>query len=227
MTFLLSVKISNPAKPSELPKLSNPNKSFAMEEINNTLSFLFVEIKINQNEFDTWKVTSTGLLISFSAKMWKKGAIHVFIAQRTNNMLCKKKYFKLEVCKWRQFFYSKYPVLFFNPILDRFLNKRTNSTIMEEEKNPKAFLRIPYLGKRSKSFLKNIEKILKLKFDVKLYSIYTTTIVGHYFQFKIRSFFFALRSDVVYKFTCSRDANLTYILTSSRHLSIRAWTFWN
>ena len=32
----------------------------------------------------------------------------------------------------------------------------------------------------------------------------------------------ALNSNVVYKFTCSRDVNVTYIGTSARHLSIRA-----
>ena len=49
--------------------------------------------------------------------------------------------------------------------------------------------------------------------------VYTTTKVGHFFQLKSQTPS-SLRSDVVYKFTCSRDVSTTYIGTSSRHLSV-------
>ena len=49
-------------------------------------------------------------------------------------------------------------------------------------------------------------------------TIYTCYKVGKYFQLKSQT---PLRANVVYKFTCSRDVNLTYIGTSSRYLCVR------
>ena len=50
---------------------------------------------------------------------------------------------------------------------------------------------------------------------------YTSLKTGSYFnlKFKTRT---ALKSNVVYKFTCSRDVNTTYIGMSTRHLVTRA-----
>ena len=48
-----------------------------------------------------------------------------------------------------------------------------------------------------------------------------TTKVQEYFSLKSKTPLI-LNSNVVYKFTCSRDVNVTYIGTSARHLSIRA-----
>ena len=48
-----------------------------------------------------------------------------------------------------------------------------------------------------------------------------TTKVQEYFSLKSKTPLI-LNSNVVYKFTCSRDVNVTYIGTSTRHLSIRA-----
>ena len=50
---------------------------------------------------------------------------------------------------------------------------------------------------------------------------YKTTKVQEYFSLKSKTPL-ALNSNVVYKFTCSLDVNVTYIGTSARHLSIRA-----
>ena len=50
--------------------------------------------------------------------------------------------------------------------------------------------------------------------------LYATTKVGHYFQLKSQTPL-SLRSDVVCKFTCSRDVSTTYVGISSRHLSVK------
>ena len=61
---------------------------------------------------------------------------------------------------------------------------------------------------------------LLLQFDVKLLLLYRTNKVGQYFQLKSETPL-PLCSNVVYKFTCSCDTNLTYIGMSSRHLITR------
>ena len=58
------------------------------------------------------------------------------------------------------------------------------------------------------------------QFDVRLFPLYRTNKVGQYFQLKSKTPL-PLRSNVVYKFTCSGHMNLTYIGMSSRHLITR------
>ena len=53
----------------------HPDIKFTVEHSTNTLSFLDVEIKVNDNMFGTWvckKSTNTGLLLNFSALCPKK-----------------------------------------------------------------------------------------------------------------------------------------------------------
>ena len=63
--------------------------------------------------------------------------------------------------------------------------------------------------------------LIKKRFDTKVTIVYKTTKVQQYFSLKSKTPLI-LNSNVVYKFTCSRDVNVTYIGTSARHLSIRA-----
>ena len=57
----------------------HPNIKFTVEKSTGTLAFLDVKIKINENDFDTWrKPTSLGLLLNFDAicpKHWKEGLL--------------------------------------------------------------------------------------------------------------------------------------------------------
>ena len=59
------------------------------------------------------------------------------------------------------------------------------------------------------------------RYNIKLYTIFTTSKVGDYFQLKCRTSH-ALCYNVVYKFTCSYDANLSYVGVSTLHLGVRA-----
>ena len=70
-------------------------------------------------------------------------------------------------------------------------------------------------------FLNRLSKIFKSKFSVKVCPVYKTFKIGNYFQLKSTTPL-GLCSNVIYEFTCSCDANLTYIDMSTRHLSTRA-----
>ena len=115
---------------------------------------------------------------------------------------------------------NNYPIHFFNKILERFLHQPYTQTPTENEPDPKILLKVFFAGKISKDFFNNIRLMIKRKFGIHVVPLYTTTKVKHYFQLKSQTPS-SLRSDVVYKFTCSRDVSTTYICTSSRQLSVR------
>ena len=68
-------------------------------------------------------------------------------------------------------------------------------------------------------FAKRLTAPVKTKFDVDINVYYTCFETGSYFQLKC-STPFPLLSNVVYKFSCSRDANI-YIGMTTRHLGTR------
>ena len=202
----------------------HPNIKFTLEQAKNTIPFLDVEIKINLDKFDTctWrKPSNTGLLLNFNAfcpKIWKKGLISCLLNRA--KITCSTDYlFQKEVTYLKNLFYSNgYPIHFFNKILCQFQKEKTDSKTEKEFIN--LFI-IPYLGKISKEFSLQIQSLIKKRFDIKVTIVYKTTKVQEYFSLKSKTPL-ALNSNVVYKFTCSRDVNVTYIGTSARHLSIRA-----
>ena len=79
---------------------------------------------------------------------------------------------------------------------------------------------IPFFGKASRVFAKRLTALVKTKFNVDINVYYTCFKTGSYFQLKC-STSFPLLSNVVCKFSCSRDANISYIGMITRHLGIR------
>ena len=63
--------------------------------------------------------------------------------------------------------------------------------------------------------------IIKLKFDIDINVYYMTVKTPSYFPLKCTTPF-ALLSNVVYKFICSCDTNITYIGMTTRHMDTRA-----
>ena len=124
--------------------------------------------------------------------------------------------------KLRQKFLSNgYPIWFFNKFLQRFLTVDNDSSDRERiEINSVVYLNVPYIGKESRRFVSRLAELFHYKFDVKASAIYKTFKTGIYFQLKLRTHLL-LCSNVVHKFTCSCDSNLTYIGKSTRHLSNR------
>ena len=110
------------------------------------------------------------------------------------------------------FFYNGYyPIWFFNKFLQRFLTVGNDLSACERiEINPMVHLNIPHLGKKHRNFVSPSAKLFHVKFDVKMSAIYKTFKTGTNFQLKLCTSYL-LCSNVVYKFTCSCDSNLTYI----------------
>ena len=78
------------------------------------------------------------------------------------------------------------------------------------------FLCIPYVGKPSIRFQRKLERGFR-QHNVRIMVAFNTTKVGSHFCLKLRcSHLF--RSNVVYRFTCSDDRNISYIGESKRQL---------
>ena len=172
-----------------------------------------MEIKINFDKFDTWtwrKPSNTGLLLNFHAfcpEIWKKGLI--FCLFNRAKITCSTNYlFQKEVAYLKNLLQQRLSNSFF--LTEFYANFKTKNKQKTEKEFINLFI-IPYLGKISKGFGLQIQSLIRKRFDTKITIVYTTTKVQEYFS-----------SKVVYKFTSSREVNVTYIGTSARHLSIRA-----
>ena len=132
--------------------------------------------------------------------------------------------FQNDVIKLLQVFLSNgFPIWFFDKFLQRFLT--ADNDLSDRERSEinlvvPVYLNVPCIGKESRRFVSRLAKLFYVKFDVKVSGIYKTFKTGTYFQLKSRTPLL-LCSNIVYKFTCSCDSNLTYIGKSTRHLSTR------
>ena len=98
--------------------------------------------------------------------------------------------------------------------------KRQNNPSDKYESDFFFTIEIPFFGKASRVFAKRLTALVKTKFNVNINVYYTCFKTGSYFQLKC-STPFPLLSNVVYKFSCSRDANISYIGMTTRHLGTR------
>ena len=118
------------------------------------------------------------------------------------------------------FFDNNYPIRLFNQILEKFMANRNVVTEKIDEVSFRFILKIPYVGQPSFQFQKKMDTLFKNKFNISIMCVYNSFKVGRYFTLKCRSPL-PIQSNVVYKFTCLRDAELTYVGKTSRHLVTR------
>ena len=203
------------------------NMKFNVEYGSELTCFLDIQIKVKENGCDTWmwrKTTHTGLLLNFDALCpltWKSGLI-LCLLNRAKAICSSKLLFQKDVIKLRQIFLSNdYPIWCFNKFLPRFLTVDNDLSDRERsEINPVVYFNVPCIGKESRHFVSCLAKLFHVIFDVKVFAIYKTFKIGTHFQLKSH-ITLLLCLNVVYKFTCLCDSNLTYIGKSTRHLSTR------
>ena len=193
----------------------------------NTLSVLDVQVKLFNDGYETnvWrKSTNTGLLLYFNAmcpKIWKSEWIMSFL-HRAKSICSDYDIYLKEVQKLRLIFNNNgYSNWFIDKTLKKF--EEQSAAKNNSQKTEKDFfftLGLPYFGNSSPQFAKKLSILVKRKFDVDINVYYTTFKTGFYFQLKC-STSLSLMSNVVYKFNCSCDADLSYIGMTTRHLSVR------
>ena len=114
------------------------------------------------------------------------------------------------MCKLRSIFLkNSYPNWSFKNALLKF-DDREEKTKDKEEKQYLFRIGVPYFGKPSRKFAKRLSTLVKAKLQVDLAVYYNSFKTGSYFNLKCLTPH-ALLSNVVYKFTCLRDAAMSYI----------------
>ena len=200
---------------------------FTLEKNTNreNLPFLDVQIKLNDAGYDTcvWrKPTNAGLLLNFNGlcpNTWKSGLIMCWL-HRAKQICSSTELYVQELKRLRHIFHNnRYPDWFINNTIKKF-EKRQNNPPDKYEPDFLFTIGIPFFGKASRVFAKRLTALVKTKVNVDINVYYTCFKTGSYFQLKC-STPLSLLSNVVYKFSCSRDANISYIGMTMRHLGTR------
>ena len=108
---------------------------------------------------------------------------------RAKNIYSNRQLFQIEIEKLRSMFCNNgYPNYFFDEVLYQFMNSRQTNLNQTQPTNKKEketnTVEIPYVGKQSHIFAKDISKLIWKFSAVHLTSIYKTSKVGNYFNLK-------------------------------------------
>ena len=204
----------------------HPNMKFTKDAALADCSFPFlnVEIKINTNKFDSWiyrKPTHTNVFLNYKAvapNSFKRGLI-LGLLTTAKRLSSSSEFFYEEVCKLREIFCSNnYPISYFNNVLSDFDKKDSNN--IKDPQDEFVILKIPFVGSPSFDFAKKMRQTLAKKFNKQVKCVFNTFKVGQCFSLKSSTPKY-LESNVIYKFTCRHDADVSYIGKTKRHLFTR------
>ena len=207
----------------------HPSMKFTMERCSDSMPFLDINVKIECNSFVTSvfrKATHTGVFLNFLAVAplaWKKGLI-LCLLHRAKMICSSTAMFYSEVSNLREMFIANtYPVKFTDNVINVFYRKseasnETDPSVSDEDQPPYILLRVPYFGKCSVKFARNLTKIICNNFNVQVRVVYSTFKVKSYFRLKSSSPLY-LSSNVVYHYKCMNDScSDSYVGYTTRHL---------
>ena len=205
------------------------NLEFTVEIATNSLPFLDVNVKINEFSVDLSvyrKPTNTNVMLNFNSvapSKWKAGLIYCML-HRGWKICSSLNLFYDEVGNLRKVFLQNgYPVSFFNAIYSLFYKRvmcATEKLNEKEDVERKFMMKLPYIPMATKCFAKRFKSLMFKKFNVNVDFVYTSCKLSSFFSLKDKTPL-SLTSKVVYKFTCLRDANMTYIGQTNRPLAVR------
>ena len=132
--------------------------------------------------------------------------------------------FSKEVDFLRDVFWKNgYPNELFDSCLRQFLNLkhvRDNSEAKVEYDKVETVFLIPYIGLQSVIFGRKLKRLLNELYCIDVKVVFSSFKVKNYFSLKCHTPM-PLMANVVYQFTCLRDANSTYIGKTIQHLATR------
>ena len=116
-----------------------------------------------------------------------------------------------------------YREAFFSKVLEKFMAKKdliNDGVENDENQEFGVTFSLPFIGKPSLEFKKDFCKLIEDKFGIKPFTSFTSCKVGQFFSLKSRAPP-SLAANVVYRFKCSRDSDISYIGRTERHLLTR------
>ena len=197
-------------------------------EINSKLPFLDTVIENNGHSFTTSvyrKPTYTGLglnFLSFCPKLYKINSVKTLI-NRAYNICSNFVQFDKEMkflCNY--FLQNAYPDHIFYRILRTFLdNKFTPPPTVSTVAKDTHYVTLPYLGHLSFTIRKELQNILREPFpQINFKFVFKNNHTIRSCLSKVKPLPFALRSNVVYYYNCSR-CNSRYVGSTTRSLQHR------
>ena len=200
----------------------HPNLRFTVEYPQGSLPFLDVEVTLHEGNIQTCvyrKSTNTGVLLNFNSiapNQWKRSLITCFLT-RAKVVCSSNALFQDEIKRLKAIFVNNaYPSSFFDNVLNRFLAslgtvpQKDDSDSDAGSERAFVYLSVVYVGGPSHTLGKRLASLIRDKHGVEIKVVFSTFKVGSYFGLKSRipPLF---KSNVVYKFTCSRDESTSYI----------------
>ena len=174
-----------------LDRLNSQHKNlqFTMEKSTNTLPFLDMELKIHNNNLQSWiwrKPTCTGVFLNFKTVCplkWKSNLISCML-NCAKNICSNHQLFQIKIEKLRSMFFNNgYTNYFFNKVLYQFMNHRQTNLNQMQPANKKEketiAVEILYVGKQSHIFAKYILKLIWKSSATHLTPIYKTCKAGN------------------------------------------------
>ena len=216
-----------------LNKLNNmhANLQFTAEIGPSVLPFLDTCVSLPSTEEDTYttrvfrKSTYTGLMLNFASlcpNKWKFGLVQCLL-HRAYLISSDWHIFSKEIDFLKSVFSKNgYPADFFCACVNKFLNGKCatkSNTKITEDKVETIFF-VPYVGLPSVIFGRKVRDLLMRNYGINVKIVYTTFKVKNYFSLKCRTPL-PLLANVVYRFTCLRYADISYIGKTKRHLVTR------
>jgi len=207
----------------------HPNLKFTTEIGGQRLAFLDTDIAISGSDLEISifrKPTNTDVVLNWTAccpLQWKQGLMYCFLHRAWT--ICSS--YAILHSEWDKlksiFVRNGYPVSIFDKCLKAFLNRKfvkSQRGEIDDEPERMFVLQIPYVGKASLLFRRKMVKLVDEIYGRRLRCIFTSCKVKNYFSLKCKTNSF-LAAHVVYQFCCQRDAEVSYIGETKRHLGIR------
>ena len=213
------------------------NLKFTCEYGGTEIPFLDTKVFLSTNGVRTnvyRKNTDTGVILNQSAvapTQWKKSLTSCFL-HRAKIICSDETSYKLEIEKLRNIFYqNNYPKEFFEQAMMQFekrqkekqmtTDNKENNKNEHDKKDFKLLVKIPYIGKMSLLFGKRLKLLIRNRLDKEIWVSYETTKVKDSFKLK-DNIPKEICSQIVYKFTCPGDPDISYIGHTIRSLRERA-----
>ena len=166
------------------------------------------------------------MLINWKAKApknWKVGLIKCLLNRAIS--ICNNYHdYKKETTKLKEIFQINcYPKYLVNKIIQEFekqeeisLKKFKRKTVTNNKQNDHEinYFKIPYFGKSSYKFKSIIKKEFE-NYNIEIKPVFTSTKLSKYFSLKERCSQ-SYSSNIVYKFTCPKNKDISYIGESKR-----------
>ena len=217
---------------------AHPNLTFTMETSTSSLPFLDVSITIRDGQYHSSvyrKPTNTGVLMhydSMAPQKWKRALVKCLL-NRAYRISSNFTNFIQEVNNIKSILSNNgYPIKVTTTLTDEFMRfykiskdnyKRgwePKTDNAKQDNLKKAYFTIPFVGRPSSKFQHTISREMD-KYNIRIIPSYSSTLVGSYFNLKTK-LSRPFKANVVYRFTCSEDQNVSYIGETKRHLFRRA-----